>query len=105
MSENRGLGRGIDALFGGDLASVLSDEDKSRVRQILIQDVTPDPRQPRHAPAAHAPHTPRTRHAKPKPAPSPRPGPPLCKRCRLQYSRCASGGEASRLSAPHLPRP
>lgn len=47
MSENRGLGRGIDALFGGDLASVLSDEDKSRVRQILIQDVTPDPRQPR----------------------------------------------------------
>lgn len=47
MSKQKGLGRGIDALFGGDLTEVLNDEDKSRVRQLLIQDVITDPKQPR----------------------------------------------------------
>ncbi|MDQ2973549.1 MAG: ParB/RepB/Spo0J family partition protein [bacterium] len=47
MSNNRGLGRGIDALFAGNIEDVLSEEDKSRVRIISITDLVADPDQPR----------------------------------------------------------
>ncbi|MDQ3094043.1 MAG: ParB/RepB/Spo0J family partition protein [bacterium] len=47
MPNNRGLGRGIDALFTGSIEDVLSEEDKSRVRIINIIDLVADPNQPR----------------------------------------------------------
>ncbi len=49
MSKNKGLGRGIDALFGGSLDNVLSDDDKAHIRQVLIQDIIPNPTQPRRS--------------------------------------------------------
>jgi ParB family transcriptional regulator, chromosome partitioning protein len=42
------LGRGIDALIPKDLDKSILEEDKNRVQKILIQDIKPNPDQPRH---------------------------------------------------------
>ena len=41
------LGRGFDALIPKDLDSSIFEEDKHRVQKILIQDIKPNPEQPR----------------------------------------------------------
>lgn len=41
------LGRGFEALIPKDLDTSMLEEDKHRVQQILIQDITPNPDQPR----------------------------------------------------------
>ncbi|OGO16639.1 MAG: stage 0 sporulation protein J [Chloroflexi bacterium RBG_16_48_8] len=43
MTRKRGLGKGLDALIPGDE----SFSDKGGILQILIKDITPNPRQPR----------------------------------------------------------
>jgi ParB family chromosome partitioning protein len=44
MTRKRGLGKGLDALIPGDIDSLSAD---SGVLQVLIEDITPNPRQPR----------------------------------------------------------
>jgi len=49
MTAKRGLGRGLDALFEsmGDNAAVIGDGDTSKVTEIKIMDIDPNPNQPR----------------------------------------------------------
>src|SRR5471030_902967 len=41
------LGKGFDALMPKDLDTSILEEDKHRVQKILIQDIKPNPEQPR----------------------------------------------------------
>jgi ParB family chromosome partitioning protein len=47
MAKKPSLGRGFDLLIPKDLDTSLMKEDTSRVQQILIQDIKPNPDQPR----------------------------------------------------------
>jgi ParB family chromosome partitioning protein len=47
MSARQSLGRGFDALMPKDLDQTILEEDKSRVQKVLIQDIVPNPDQPR----------------------------------------------------------
>jgi len=47
MAKQTGLGRGFDALLPKDLDTSMLEEDKHRVQKILIQDIHPNPDQPR----------------------------------------------------------
>jgi ParB family chromosome partitioning protein len=47
MAKNTGLGRGFDVLMPTDLDPSILEEDKNRVQKILIQDIRPNPDQPR----------------------------------------------------------
>jgi ParB family chromosome partitioning protein len=47
MSARQSLGRGFDALMPKDLDQTILEEDKNRVQKILIQDIVPNPDQPR----------------------------------------------------------
>jgi len=44
MTRKRGLGKGLDALIPGNLESI---SDLSGVLQVLVKDISPNPRQPR----------------------------------------------------------
>lgn len=46
-SANRGLGRGLDALLGGVREDEMVTSDSSEVRMIPIENITPNPHQPR----------------------------------------------------------
>lgn len=46
-SANRGLGRGLDALLGGVREDEMVTSESSEVRMIPIEDITPNPHQPR----------------------------------------------------------
>jgi ParB family chromosome partitioning protein len=47
MSARQSLGRGFGSLIPEDLDKAILEEDKHRVQKLLIQDVTPNPDQPR----------------------------------------------------------
>lgn len=47
MSAKQALGRGFDSLIPTDLDKSILDEDKHRVQKLLIQDIIPNPKQPR----------------------------------------------------------
>lgn len=47
MAKKLSLGRGFDVLIPKDLDVSIMEEDKTRVQKILIQDITPNPDQPR----------------------------------------------------------
>jgi ParB family chromosome partitioning protein len=47
MSQKPTLGRGLDALISNDLDRSILQEDNERVQKILIQDIIPNPDQPR----------------------------------------------------------
>jgi ParB family chromosome partitioning protein len=47
MSARQSLGRGFGALIPEDLDKTILEEDKHRVQKVLIQDVKPNPDQPR----------------------------------------------------------
>lgn len=47
MSARQSLGRGFDALMPKDLDRTILEEDKNRVQKLLIEDVKPNPEQPR----------------------------------------------------------
>lgn len=47
MSAKQALGRGFDSLIPTDLDKTILEEDKHRVQKLLIQDVIPNPDQPR----------------------------------------------------------
>src|ERR1700741_1590976 len=47
MSARQSLGRGFDSLIPEDLDPGILEEDKHRVQKLLIQDITPNPDQPR----------------------------------------------------------
>lgn len=47
MSAKQSLGRGFDALIPTDFDSSMLEEDKHRVQHLLIQDIKPNPSQPR----------------------------------------------------------
>lgn len=47
MAKKTGLGRGFDVLMPTDLDPSILEEDKNRVQKILIQDIRPNPDQPR----------------------------------------------------------
>lgn len=47
MAKNTGLGRGLDSLIPQEVNVEIFDEDKNRVQKLLIQDIVPNPDQPR----------------------------------------------------------
>src|SRR5207237_5010092 len=47
MVKKAALGRGFDALIPKDLDQSILQEDKNRVQKLLIDDVLPNPEQPR----------------------------------------------------------
>src|SRR6185295_4681047 len=47
MAKKSALGKGLDTLIPKDLDTSMLEEDKHRVQQILIQDIVPNPDQPR----------------------------------------------------------
>lgn len=47
MSAKQSLGRGFDVLMPQDLDRNILEEDKNRIQNLLIQDVRPNPTQPR----------------------------------------------------------
>lgn len=47
MAKKSSLGRGFDLLIPKDIDASLLSEDKNRVQKILIQDIVPNPDQPR----------------------------------------------------------
>ncbi len=47
MAKKMALGKGLDTLIPKDLDTSMMEEDKHRVQQILIQDIKPNPGQPR----------------------------------------------------------
>jgi ParB family chromosome partitioning protein len=46
-AQNQSLGRGLGALISSDLDQAILQEDNERVQRLLIQDITPNPDQPR----------------------------------------------------------
>ena len=46
-AQKQSLGRGLDALFSDDLDRSILQEDNERVQKLLIQDIIPNPEQPR----------------------------------------------------------
>ncbi len=48
-AKKRGLGRGLDALLGGDAESVSSSDGEGELRTLVIQSIQPGRYQPRHA--------------------------------------------------------
>ncbi|HXY18039.1 MAG TPA: ParB/RepB/Spo0J family partition protein, partial [Candidatus Nitrosopolaris sp.] len=47
MAKKQALGRGFEALIPKDFDASMLEEDKHRVQKILIQDISPNPQQPR----------------------------------------------------------
>jgi ParB family chromosome partitioning protein len=47
MAKNTGLGRGFEALIPKEIDDSLLEEDKHRVQKLLINDIVPNPDQPR----------------------------------------------------------
>jgi ParB family chromosome partitioning protein len=47
MAKKQSLGRGFDSLIPKNLDKSILEEDKSRVQKLLIQDIVPNPDQPR----------------------------------------------------------
>lgn len=47
MTAKQALGRGFDSLIPKDLDPTILEEDKERVQKLLIQDIIPNPDQPR----------------------------------------------------------
>lgn len=47
MSAKQSLGRGIDSLIPTDFDAAILEEDKNRVQPLLIEDIRPNPSQPR----------------------------------------------------------
>lgn len=48
MAKQTGLGKGFDSLIPKDLDRAILQDDVERVQKLLIQDVVPNPDQPRH---------------------------------------------------------
>lgn len=49
MAKKSSLGRGLDSLIPKEVNVEIFDEDKNRVQKILIQDIVPNPDQPRRS--------------------------------------------------------
>lgn len=47
MAKKQSLGRGFDTLIPKDLDKSILEEDKGRIQRLLIQDIAPNPEQPR----------------------------------------------------------
>lgn len=47
VTKKRGLGRGLDALLGGDAEQSAAAEEDSALREILLDEISPGPYQPR----------------------------------------------------------
>ena len=48
-AKKRGLGRGLEALLGGDAEPVLPSDGDGELRTLVIQSIQPGKYQPRHA--------------------------------------------------------